>query len=104
MVRDAAGRVLGLERREELGRVVVIGTFAGLAYEAGRDADFEAWVSELAAPLRPAAEVEAPETVLWRSGVAGSSRLVFLINGDESAPAEVRVRFSMSPVIGMPSR
>jgi beta-galactosidase len=98
--RDAHGRALGLERRVERGRVIALGTFAGLAYETDKATTFETWVAHLCGGGASAGPVtDAPASVLWRSGRAGAKRLVFLVNGDESAPAAVRVRL---PSAGAP--
>lgn len=80
-----------VRRRVGEGRVLALGTYAGLAYWHARSADFEGFLRALldGADALPALRCDAAdgEVVQWRLGRAGDATLLFVLNEGEARDA-----------------
>jgi hypothetical protein len=83
------------------GAVIAVGTFAGLAANTQRSADFEHLLLALARRADALPDIQCSvtdgDTVQWRTGLAGDRRLLFVTNSG----ADVTVTFAGAQLKGV---
>lgn len=89
---NSTGDVVSTTMQVGAGRVVSVGTFLGARYRRESYADFEEFVGELVrqAEASPKVTVSSSKSVYMRTGMSGSSRLVFLTSPDGSQMVTVK--------------
>lgn len=89
---NGSGDVVATLAQVGSGRVISIGTFLGAKYLADTYEDFERFVQTLArsAGAFPEIAVSSDKRLYLRTGISGSSRLVFLISPEGSQLVTVR--------------